>query len=71
MKITEIKKQMKEYTDMFGQPLLNNSDIDGCKTKRELAEIIDLHHTHIGEVANDAQHSLDRFKRTIGLGNLS
>lgn len=71
MKIENIKKAMKEYVDFFGSELLNRDEIDNCKTKKELAAIIVSHHDHIESRANDAQKSLERFSRQLGLENLT
>lgn len=70
MTISETKNKMKEYRDYFGGTLINHSDIDNCKTKKELAEIIQSHHDFIESMATDAQSSLDRFKQKIQLHNL-
>lgn len=65
MKIDDIKKQMKEYTDFFGGQLINHSEIDKAETEIELERIIDKHHDYISDMANDAQNSLDRWRRTL------
>lgn len=70
MNIEEIKDRMRNYQDLFGQPLLNHSDINACTTMYELADIIDLHDSHLENMANDAQNALGRFKREIGLSSL-
>ncbi|MBO9671954.1 MAG: hypothetical protein J7577_00805 [Sphingobacteriaceae bacterium] len=67
MKNQEIKKQMKEFRDLFGGGLLEADYIDSCQTKQELAELIDRHSHHIEMMCNDAQNHLERFKNKIGL----
>ena len=66
--IEEVKAEMKKYTDLFGHSLLEASLISKAETLEELAKIIERHHDHIGDCANDAQCSLLRFKERIGLG---
>lgn len=62
---------MKEYRDFFGGNLISSEKIDSCKTKKELADIIDEHDSHIEAMATDAQSSLNRFKQKIGLSGLA
>lgn len=70
MTIAETKKAMIEYRDFFGGTLINSEDIKACKTKKELAEIIDAHDAFIESMATDAQSGLNRFKQKIGLSGL-
>lgn len=67
MKIKEVKTRMIEYRDLFGGSLINAEEISKCSTKKELAELIDAHEIFLEGIVNDAQNSLMRFKRNIGL----
>lgn len=70
MNIREIKKEMTKYRDFFGGDLLNVSDVKNAKTKEELSEIINKHNTHLEMMVCDAQCSLDRFKKKLGLNDI-
>jgi len=67
MDLDEIKKEMINYRDMFGGDLLEVANVKDAATKEELAAIIDSHNDHMELMLNDAQSSLNRFKRRIGL----
>lgn len=67
MSIEEIKRKMLDYRDYFGQALINSSDIEGCENITQLAEILDYHEEFIEIQCNDAQSSVNRFKRNLGL----
>jgi hypothetical protein len=67
MKINDIKKEMLKFEDFYGGDLLNISDIEKSKTKRELAEIIENHRSHMESMLCDAQRHLDNFKRKLGI----
>ena len=47
MKIEKIKKEMIEYRDFYGGDLLESNEIKNCKTKKELAKIIEHHRDHM------------------------
>lgn len=70
MTILETKKALKEYRDFFGGTLIGYERIDSCKSKKELAELIEEHDSFIESMATDAQSSLDRFKQKVGLSGL-
>lgn len=70
MKIDEIKAAMVAYKDYFGSSLINVEEVKKCKTKEELAEIIDYHESFLEAQVTDAQSSLSRFKQKLGLHNL-
>lgn len=70
MELEEIKKQMKDWKDLFGSHLLDKEDIESAQTKEELALIIERHHEHLSDRANDAQSHLERFQRSVELYNL-
>lgn len=70
MKIAKIKKEMIAYRDFYGGPLLEVDFIEDKTTKEELADIIDTHNSFLECQLCDAQSSLERFKRKVGLDNL-
>lgn len=70
MEIDEIKLKMKNYIDFYGGSLIGLSNLDKCKTYRDLAELIKEHYDHLESQCNDAQHSLERFQQSLGLHNL-
>lgn len=65
--LDEIKTELLNYTDFFGGSILDSHLIKSATTKDELREIVDRHNDFLSDQANDAQHSLERFKRKIGL----
>jgi hypothetical protein len=67
MTIKDQKQKMLEYKDFFGGQLLDYEEIEKAKSKLALAKIIDAHYDHIENMCNDAQHSLERFKKEIKL----
>ncbi len=69
MEIFDIKKEMKQYRDMLGADLLDVSEVDNAKTKKQLAAIIDNHSNHLEMILTDAQSSLERFRKKLGLHN--
>lgn len=67
MRISEIKKKMITYEDYYGGQFLNIEAIKNAKTKEELSDLIDSHDRFIEDMCNDAQSSLSRFKKDLGL----
>jgi hypothetical protein len=67
MNLQEQKKKMLEFKDFYGGQLLDFDDIQKAKSKWQLAKIIDNHYNHIESMCNDAQSSLERFKKEIQL----
>jgi len=65
--LEECKVKMKSYRDLFGDMLLDYDDIDNAKSIFDLESIINRHYEHIGDRANDAQHALDRFQKTLNI----
>lgn len=61
------KYQMKIYVDFFGGSLIDKEQIDTAKTVEDLEHIFVRHHDYITDMATDAQASLERFKRKIGV----
>lgn len=68
--IAEKKKRMKAYVDFFGCRLINYAEIDQCKTNEELIQIFSTHHSFLEDQCNDAQKSMERFQRSIGVYSL-
>lgn len=67
MSIKEIKEEMESYKDFYGGDLLEVSQIKSCKTKEDLAAIIDRHDTHLEDMLADAQSHLSHFRKRLGL----
>ena len=65
VELEEIKKEMKKFTDLYGNPLLWNFAIDECKNLLDCEAIIERHREHLLDSANDASNHLDRFKEKI------
>jgi hypothetical protein len=65
--LEDAKQKMKEYRDYFGGELSRADLIDEAKNIIDLDDIFSKHHDFIGDMANDAQHGLERFKREIGV----
>lgn len=65
--IAAAKAEMKKYRDLYGGYLLDIDDIDNCKTRKQLSELIEKHRTHLEMCACDASSDLDRLKKRIGL----
>ena len=63
----EAKTKMKEYRDFFGGELSDKHLIDDAKNIIDLETILNNHHDYITDMATDAQGSLERFKRDIGV----
>ncbi len=63
--LNKIKKRMKAWRDVYGGDIFY--DIDGAKTKKELADIMDMYHHHLEDSANEAQRDCENFKKELGL----
>jgi hypothetical protein len=61
------KEQMKNYTDFWGGELHDKHLIKDAKNIFDLETILNNHHDYITDMATDAQASLERFKRSIGV----
>jgi hypothetical protein len=61
------KKRMKEYRDIFGGELSRKDLIDDADSIFDLETILNMHHDYINDMASDAQSSLSKFKREIGV----
>lgn len=67
MKLEQIKKEMVKYKDFYGGELQNVDQIQGSRTKKELAKIIEGHRRFMDDVLSDANSHLDDFKKKIGV----
>lgn len=65
MRVREIKAKMKKWKDLAGFDL--SADIDSIKTKEEAKAILTEHYNWLDNLANDAQRSVDRFRKELGL----
>lgn len=61
------KQKMKDYRDIFGGELNRKDLIDDAKNIIDLDNIFVMHFDYINDMASDAQNSLDKFKREIGV----
>ena len=61
------KQKMKDYRDLFGNELTRKDLIDEAKNIIDLDSIFGYHFDDLETRANDAQASLERFKRAIGV----
>ena len=60
------KQQMKNYRDLFGGEL-DAKEIDCAKTIFDLERIFIKHSDFISDMESDAQSSLSKFQRSIGV----
>lgn len=63
--IKQIKKKMLKWKDFFGGDIMY--DIEGAKTKKELAEIMDIYFHHLEDTCNYALRHCENFKHELGL----
>lgn len=61
------KQKMKEYRDIFGGELCRKDLIDEAESIIDLDDIFAKHFDFINDMARDAESSLSRFKREIGV----
>lgn len=67
MKIEEIKKRMKEYTDFYNGDILEVDKIDKATTKKELREILENHRRLMENMLADANQHLNEFMTDLDL----
>jgi len=70
MTINQIKKEMLEWTDFYGQDITSKDMIENAKTKNELSEVLDAHSRFLEDQAIDAQSHLNNFRKKIGVSSL-
>jgi len=58
MEIKEIKEKMKFYKDFYGGDLLGIDEIDDCKTKFALEQILSKHEKHMEMMLSDAMNHI-------------
>lgn len=61
------KQKMKDYRDIFGGELCRKDLIDEAKSVIDLDDIFAKHFDFINDMARDAESSLSKFKREIGV----
>jgi len=61
------KQRMKEYRDIFGGELNGKQLIDDANNIFDLENIFTMHYDYINDMASDAESSLDKFKRHLGV----
>ncbi len=67
MTVKKIKDEMKQYRDFYGGALLGIDDIEKINSKKELAKILKRHRNHMEDMLNDANSSVDRLTKKLGL----
>ena len=67
MKISEIKKQMIEFRDLYGNELLDVACVEDAQTKEDLSQICESHKEHLETMWCDADDHLERFMKKVGL----
>ena len=68
MNIADIKKEMLEWLDFYGQDFVECDKIEKAKTKKELKEVIEGHLFFLETQNIDAITHIEQFKKKIGLG---
>lgn len=67
MKLEEIKKKMRAWTDLYGQDLLGVDEVDSANDIHELVAILDRHENHMEAILDDAKSHISNFRRDLGL----
>lgn len=70
MTISEMKKQILKWRDFYGGSILDESEVEKAKTKKELKNILNSHGHFMEMQAIDAQSHLDNFKNKLGLNHI-
>jgi uncharacterized FlaG/YvyC family protein len=58
---------MLNYRDFYGGDFSDTQAIENAKTKKELAQVIERHRSHLEDMLSDANSHLDSFKREVKL----
>ena len=69
MTIKEIKKNMLKWRDFWGGDIMYTDLIEQAKTKKQLAEVMEMYYRHLEDCGNDALRHCEEFKRKLGLNN--
>ena len=69
VKIVEIKKKMLAWRDFWDGDIMYRDMIEEARTKKQLAEVMDMYYRHLENACNDALRHCEEFKRTLGLNN--
>ena len=67
MTLKEIKKELLEWTDFYGQDIVDKEAIKKCKTKNDCYEILRSHRFYQQNQNIDAGTDLDQFVKKLGL----
>ncbi len=67
MKISEIKKALKEYKDFYGGDLITIDEIDTAKTKKQLKVLVNRHESFMEDMLSDALSHISELKEETGL----
>lgn len=67
MSLEEIKAEMKEYRDIFGNKFLRYAEIDACKNMVDCESIIEHHRNFLEAQVSDASLHLDRLREKCGI----
>lgn len=67
MTLEQCKRKMLAYRDFWGGPMPYEDEIKAANSKKELADIIWKFNDCIADQVSDAQSSLHRFEKTLGL----
>ena len=65
--IENLKEKMLNYVDFFGGGFIDLLAIRNATTKEELEKEFQKHHDFMADALSDAQSSLAKFKKEIGL----
>ena len=67
MKIKEIKNKLLNWSDFYGQDIVDRQSIENAKTKSELKEVLQKHRDWLEMQNSDALADLDTFMRDLEL----
>ncbi len=67
MKISDKKKKMLEWRDIYGGDIFDTDAIEKAKTNKDLLEIMNSYLRHLEASANDAGRDCENFTRSLGL----
>ena len=67
MKIIEIKKELLNWEDFYGQDIADTDAIERAKTKQELQKVLQRHRDWLENQNIDALQNLDSFMEDLDL----
>jgi len=71
MTIEQAKQKIRGYRDFFGYDIIYQQEIEEATTFEELCEILTYYDKHIEDMCNDAQNHLSRFRKELGIDDLT